>query len=487
MFNPHKNIYLKYFALVLLVLIVSVYATRNHKNYKIRYDSGGFSPKNISLSKGDVVVFSNNSEHSFWPASDLHPSHLAYPEFDTKKALPPGESWEFKFEKPGKWPFHNHLDPDKVGVVNVRGFSGYPFLLSTLQKIKEVKIMFQGKDSFFKEKFNECSSDRVFDEERLCWESAIGDIDKIFGTEAAFDFLAYSAGANEQINGTCHYYSEYIGFLAYEKFFEGSKPETFVSADMCGYGFYHAFLQELVSHTKDLDKAYRYCESLDYSGSSSFRKENCIQGLGIGLVFKNASYYYGRDKDVVSVSLSECKKFFSKDEISENLCNAGVFSGLAHLYFGDHGIYLDMKTGDPFWVCKTVGTDLQNECYPSITEVTFYLFDKDAGKTASYISDIKDKTSKELASEKLGVALFSSGYFSGAKQNPLSVCNFDNMKTVSDFCFEGFIKRYISVNVRASKDGSKEMVCDIKNLSPYRRQTCERYLKIFIDNNEKGY
>lgn len=78
-----------------------------------------YEPVNIKIKIGTKVTFINDSNDYRWPASDLHPSHLIFPEFDSKKALAPGENFSFTFEKVGEWGYHDHLAPYITGVITV--------------------------------------------------------------------------------------------------------------------------------------------------------------------------------------------------------------------------------------------------------------------------------------------------------------------------------------------------------------------------------
>lgn len=71
----------------------------------------GFTPKTLTIRKGQKVMFSTQMARSFWPASDLHPTHELYGEFDPKKPIQKDASWSFTFKKPGKWKYHDHLFP----------------------------------------------------------------------------------------------------------------------------------------------------------------------------------------------------------------------------------------------------------------------------------------------------------------------------------------------------------------------------------------
>ena len=80
----------------------------------------GFSPAEFSVKAGSRVDFVNKSTTGqYWPASDLHPTHELYSEFDPKEPVMPGKTWSFVFEKRGFWRMHDHLHPDKRGAVTV--------------------------------------------------------------------------------------------------------------------------------------------------------------------------------------------------------------------------------------------------------------------------------------------------------------------------------------------------------------------------------
>ncbi len=88
--------------------------------YEIAFNGTAFNPAQLEIKNGDVVIFKNESDKSFWPASGPHPTHTLYPEFDAKKAIAPGSSWQFKFTKVGIWPFHDHLTPSAFGKIIVK-------------------------------------------------------------------------------------------------------------------------------------------------------------------------------------------------------------------------------------------------------------------------------------------------------------------------------------------------------------------------------
>ena len=87
--------------------------------FEISYDGNAYTPSTLNIKSGDIVVFKNKSKDTFWPASNPHPLHTDYPEFDPKKPVAAGQMYQFKFLKVGVWKFHDHLNPTARGVVTV--------------------------------------------------------------------------------------------------------------------------------------------------------------------------------------------------------------------------------------------------------------------------------------------------------------------------------------------------------------------------------
>jgi plastocyanin len=79
----------------------------------------GFSPSKITFRPGTAVKFANQDSRPRWPASNIHPSHDIFPEFDPKKPVAPQQEWTFLFDREGIWRYHDHILPDLVGTITV--------------------------------------------------------------------------------------------------------------------------------------------------------------------------------------------------------------------------------------------------------------------------------------------------------------------------------------------------------------------------------
>lgn len=90
------------------------------KTITITYSDQGFGPAVVTINKGDTVKFINQSSGRMWVASNPHPTHTDYPEFDEKSFAQNGGSYEFTFGKVGTWDYHNHGNPGDKGTIIVK-------------------------------------------------------------------------------------------------------------------------------------------------------------------------------------------------------------------------------------------------------------------------------------------------------------------------------------------------------------------------------
>lgn len=79
----------------------------------------GFTPDTLTITKGTTVTFASTNNEYYWPASDLHPSHGIYPDFDPKEPIAGDKTWSFRFDKVGTWKFHDHIAPYYTGTITV--------------------------------------------------------------------------------------------------------------------------------------------------------------------------------------------------------------------------------------------------------------------------------------------------------------------------------------------------------------------------------
>ncbi len=85
----------------------------------VRYTNAGFSPKKLTVPIGTMVEFVNQSDSDMWVASNVHPSHDILPTFDEFKGVGKGQTYMYTFDKKGTWPYHDHINPAREGIIEV--------------------------------------------------------------------------------------------------------------------------------------------------------------------------------------------------------------------------------------------------------------------------------------------------------------------------------------------------------------------------------
>lgn len=90
------------------------------ETHTIVYTDDGYSPQDITIEAGDRVIFENSSSGNFWPASNDHPVHNDYSEFDSREPIGTSGNFSFTFERAGEWGYHDHLNPQFGGTITVQ-------------------------------------------------------------------------------------------------------------------------------------------------------------------------------------------------------------------------------------------------------------------------------------------------------------------------------------------------------------------------------
>ncbi len=115
-------------------LAASVQANPKVPSAIITMDDDGYTPNRVTIKAGESVEWVNKSTRDFWPASNIHPTHSLYPDSTIFKCLTPeeqnifdaclpiesGKTYSFTFNHVGEWRYHDHLRPNKTGIVIVK-------------------------------------------------------------------------------------------------------------------------------------------------------------------------------------------------------------------------------------------------------------------------------------------------------------------------------------------------------------------------------
>lgn len=248
-------------------------STKDAKTYTVVLSENGFTPASLTVKQGDLIKFSTTLKDPFWPASDPHPLHSLYPQFDPKKPVNPGEVWTFKAGKIGLWAYHDHLFPANKGIINVVSKSSWEIRGKVLKRDDLLTMV--GKDGPQKTYSN---LKQIYDESSLYAHSTFHLFGEVLYTKFGLDGIQY-----------CD--------------------------NFAGFGCYHGFFIKAVSD-KGLDVAIdldKYC--VEKFGPQGL---GCPHGIGHGLV-----EYFGLGLDKINQALVVCSKLTWQGPLFG--CAGGVF------------------------------------------------------------------------------------------------------------------------------------------------------------------
>jgi len=367
------------FGLLITFIILAIYGLNSGKSpltgnslskqtYKIILTTDGFSPSEIAINKGDTIKFTTSIGEPFWPASNLHPTHTIYPEFDPKEPVEADKNWLFVFNKEGEWKYHDHLSPIFKGKV----------------------IVLDAK----KASANSCGDAGV--NKLSCYEDIIDSTLKNQGIKEAFETLADFFQKDPQFASSCHDFVHKLGEKAYILFSEKKDFQLSEKSSYCGYGFYHGFMETLLQKTGDMDEARRFCEYVDtqLKKTTSDAGGACFHGIGHGAVDGSDPRAWGDPQAMINTGLKLCE-MVSNDENPKPRygklyrCVSGVFNSLEILSTSSQ-YKLSLNKEDPFWVCRIQQESYKESCFTQFVVAAMNITDNNFIKVAKIIDTIKE-------------------------------------------------------------------------------------------------
>jgi plastocyanin len=276
-------------------------------NPTVYITDNGLNPEEITINPGQIIKFVNQSSTNHWIASNSHPTHEMFYEFDELTTLSPGETWEFKFKYSGDWPYHDHLNPSLNGIIHVTGNIKRPNLsgsvVSKEKVLQEINDLLKQKDAtqvwqYFYQKYP------------FFYQGH--DIAHFLGSEI------YKQSGLEQIKACNNRY---------------------------GFGCHHGFIEELINQ-RGLTEVKNLIE-LCHKSMTGEEEWTCYHGIGHG--------FTTHTKYVLEESLKLCDQYLSIS--NQQHCYNGVFMEFAT-------VSLDKVNKDnPLWPCNSLQDKYQKSCY----------------------------------------------------------------------------------------------------------------------------
>ena len=333
----------------------------------IEMHKDSFYPGSITIEQGEEVVFKNVDSQDHWLASNIHPTHQVYPEFDPLRPIKPGESWSFTFTKAGEWKYHDHLNPHILGTIIVKGENKTEDMQFSFKKFfQDFKPQLDKTYySIFPKKLDKAVSSinmftvvKNFDEARY-WLLVLGG-------KRFMQRLIHDSGGGSLVD--CHREAHTAGRIGYELL--GAAVFRDGTSD-CHSGYYHGAMEVFLKEkgTGDLSKNIK---KLCNVFKTNFGIFECLHGVGHGV-----AAYEGYN---IPLALKTCGKL--KTVFEKRSCYGGVFMENIVASQGN-GAKQDHVTHwvnmNPQFPCSGIDTDrdIQEECYKMQTTRMFDLLHRD--------------------------------------------------------------------------------------------------------------
>lgn len=326
--------------------------------HSIELRKDGFHPSKLVIKEGDTVVFNSNTGEPFWPASNVHPTHTAFPDFDPKQPVAPDDTWEFTFTKPGTYLFHDHI-----------------------ASIFEGEIIVERKDGT--RVTADCTQERTVQ----CWEKLMLETLEKQGVEAALNKIVYLSETEPLFLNDCHGYSHLIGEKAYKLYVEDDNFELTPATALCGYGFYHGFMETLLLSTGDVDQAREFCRVVDkkLAGKASAAGTACFHGTGHGAIDGSDPTSWGDPDAMMAPGFKVCE-LLAQSKLERYLCDTGVFNAI-EILSRDPKYQIGFIAEDPYALCNKQTLDRREGCYSNMLPLILDNAGNDIGKAAAYINE----------------------------------------------------------------------------------------------------
>jgi len=354
-------------AVIALCISVYLYVMQTVKPV-ITLTEDGFKPDHLVITEGQTVTFKTTTGAPFWPASNVHPTHTAYPDFDPREPIAPEDTWSFTFNKAGTYLFHDHI-----------------------ASIHEGQIIVKKKDGT--RVTSDCSTER----NTQCWEKFMLETLEKEGVESALNSIVYLSETEPLFLNDCHAFSHLIGEKAYKLYVEHDNFELTPATALCGYGFYHGFMETLLLSTGNIEEAREFCRVVDQKlrGKATAASTACYHGTGHGAIDGSDPTAWGDIDAMMEPGFKVCS-LLATNQMEQYLCDTGVFNAI-EILSRDPKYGITDLIDDPYAMCNRQTLARREGCYSNMLPLILYKYQNDIEASAAYINEhMIDHTEKAI-------------------------------------------------------------------------------------------
>lgn len=238
----------------------------------------------------------------------------------------------------------------------------------------------------------QCESVSNISSKYQCWDTYFKSIIHNQGVNIAMDEVARIYNMDPSFSKSCHAITHRMGAAAYTEFKAGKRFEVTSNISYCDFGFYHGYIEELLTVGGKLTEAKSFCEYVDarLKVLSPNASAQCFHGIGHGNVAVDLKLFGKVDLMIVSAT-SICEQV---SDTSDRLyrCASGVYNGVSDFYAaGKYGLSMSqIDKNDPLALCRRQPKNYVRACYGNMKSIVAVLTNKDFSKVIKIVEQIQD-------------------------------------------------------------------------------------------------
>ena len=309
-------------------------------------------------------------------------------------------------------------------------------------------------------------------EQAQCWADSIERAMHERGVESAFSVLTdlSSRNKNEDFARACHALVHLIGAEAYKRFAAGEKFSITDKSANCDFGFYHGFMEALLTSTGDISQARDFCRVVDAEIAARLPgiKLQCYHGIGHGAVELHDPRAKGDVMAFVKPARALCEKVSDNKEQLEN-CLSGVFNGIGNFYISrQNGFVIDKN--DPMWICRQQPDEYKSVCYGLLARV---LYARVGNEFLPAIRSAQKNVEKPYVLTVVGnIAAMETNYFGNSHEDKIiGECQALERETRRS-CIQGYVSGLIQVGQPGREQVNALSFCNNTALLPEDHSSC---------------
>ncbi len=216
---------------------------------------------------------------------------------------------------------------------------------------------------------------------KVCLAKLIKEVVIKEGVSSGLDIIYKLSLQSSDFSNNCHDYIHIVGNTAYDRFVQTGEVDITNQTTICAYGFYHGFMEALVSNSGDVSIAKDFCQKVrDEVPAANLA---CFHGIGHGWAGTHDKSLWGDEMAMVKPALEMCEKVTS-DPHELKICATGVFDSISLGYYNQ--LYdLEINKEEPFWLCKVQPDKYKEPCYMDMVPAIVWLGNYEFETSLAYV------------------------------------------------------------------------------------------------------